>query len=90
MNPLELGRLAAWALAGFAAGTASFAALRLTTDAYVRGARLKPIALHAARLALLGAGLLAAAHAGAWPLLAAAAGLTAARPLAVRLWGRAP
>lgn len=85
---LEAGRLVAFALVGLVVGGASFAALRLNTALYVAGDLWRSLALHLTRLALVGAGLLAAALQGAGPLLAGAGGLVAARWIAVRVWGR--
>jgi F1F0 ATPase subunit 2 len=90
MTNLETGRLAAYAVAGLALGAASFASLRLNTDLYVGGGLWRPIALHLLRLAVVTAVLVFAALKGAGPLLAVAAGLVIARPLVVRLLGRAP
>lgn len=84
----ELYRTAAFALAGLVVGGASFAALRVNTALYVAGDVWRSLALHAGRLALVAAGLVVAARQGAGPLLAGAAGLVAARWVAVRLWGR--
>ena len=85
---LESYQLAAFALAGLALGGASFAALRLNTALYVAGHLWRSLAMHLARLTLVGAGLVAAALQGAGPLLAGAGGLVLARWIAVRLWGR--
>jgi F1F0 ATPase subunit 2 len=70
--------------AGGAAGAAFFALLRTTVGLY--GTRRWPlgIALHLARWALLAAVLVAAARAGAAPLLAAAAGTLLARAAVLR------
>ncbi|MEI9963905.1 MAG: F0F1 ATP synthase subunit A [Caulobacteraceae bacterium] len=64
MTPIETARLAAFALTGFALGAASFASLRLNTDLYLRGGLWRPIALHAARLAVLAGALVFAAPPG--------------------------
>ena len=85
----DVERLAAFATAGFALGGASFASLRLTTSLYVEGGLWRPIALHLARLAIVAGALVLTALQGAGPLLAVAGGLTLARPIAVRLLGRA-
>jgi len=83
-------RLAAFAMAGLVLGAASFASLRLNASLYVAGGLWRPILLHLARLAVIAGALVWTAFQGAGPLLAAAAGLTLARPIAVRMLGRAP
>ncbi len=90
MSVGEIERLAAFAMAGFVLGGASFASLRLNTSLYVGGGLWRPIALHVARLAVIAGALVWTALQGAGPLLAAAAGLTLARPIAVRLLGKTP
>jgi hypothetical protein len=85
---VETWRIAAFALAGLVLGGASFATLRINTDLYVAGDLWRSLVLHLARLALVAAGLVAAALQGAGPLLAGAGGLVASRWIAVRLWGR--
>ncbi|HTX50658.1 MAG TPA: ATP synthase subunit I [Caulobacteraceae bacterium] len=81
-------QLAGFALAGLVVGGASFATLRLNTALYVTGDLWRSLALHLARLSLVGAGLVTAALEGAGPLLAGAGGLVVARWISVRLWGR--
>jgi F1F0 ATPase subunit 2 len=88
MTIIEAEHLAAFALSGLALGAASFASLKLNTDLYLGGRLWRPIALHILRLAIVTAALAFAALQGAGPLLAAAAGLVIARPIAVRLIGR--
>lgn len=90
MTAGEVARLAAFALAGFVLGAASFASLRLNASLYVGSGLWRPILLHLARLAVVAGALVWTAFQGAGPLLAAAAGLTLARPIAVRLLGRTP
>lgn len=90
MTFAQMGPLGAYALAGLVLGAASFASLKLTTDLYVAGPLWRPIALHVVRLSVLTAVMVLAALQGAGPLLALAAGVVIARPIAVRLLGRAP
>ena len=90
MNAGDIERLAAFVLAGLVLGGASMASLRLNTEFYVRGEVWRPVGLHLARLSILASILVCAALQGAGPLLAVAAGLVLARPIAVRLLGRAP
>lgn len=90
MNGAEVTRLAAFGLAGLLLGAASLAALRLNVADYLVGRAWRPIATHLARLAILAAILVWTARQGAGPLLALAAGLVLARPIAVRLTRRAP
>ena len=89
MNPSQFGLLAALGLAGLALGAASLAGLRATTELYVGGKVWAPIALHLARLAVVGSVLVACAHLGAGPLIAMALGLVLARPLVMRVLGPA-
>lgn len=88
MNLSDIERLAAFGLAGLVLGGASLASLRLNTWLYVEGGVWRPIGLHLARLTVLAGALVWAAHQGAGPLLAGAAGLVLARPIAVRTLGR--
>jgi F1F0 ATPase subunit 2 len=88
MTVVEAAHIAAFALAGFVLGAASFASLKLNTDLYLGGQLWRPIALHLLRLAIVSAALACAALQGAGPLLAAAAGIVIARPVTVRLLGR--
>jgi hypothetical protein len=83
----EFARLAAFGVAGLALGLLSLASLRLNADLYLGGGLARPIALHLARLGLIGGALVLVAHQGAGPLLACAAGLVLARPIALRLFG---
>lgn len=85
-----MARLAAFALAGLVLGGASLAVLRLNVSLYVRGGLWRPIASHLARLAVLGAILIWTARQGPGPLLAVAAGLVLARPIALRVLAKAP
>jgi hypothetical protein len=86
----EIGRLAAFGLAGLILGGASMASLKLNTDLYVRGGLWRPIGLHVARLAVIAGVLVWSAFQGAGPLFAVAGGLVLARPLVVRMLGRTP
>jgi hypothetical protein len=85
----QIVRLAAFGLAGLLLGAASLGSLRLNTDLYLGGRVWRPIGLHLARLAIVAGALLWTAFQGAGPLIAVAAGLVAARPIAVRMLGRA-
>ena len=85
----EIERLAVFGLAGLTLGGASMASLRLNTGLYLRGGMWRPIGLHLARLSVLAAALVWTALQGAGPLLAVAGGLVLARPIAVRMLGRA-
>ncbi len=89
MSQHEVLQLAAFALGGLLLGAASFASLRLNTSFYLAGPVWRPICLHVVRLVLVAGALFWTAHFGAGPLLAAGAGVVAARPLAVRFFGRA-
>ena len=84
----EIGRLAAFGLAGLLLGGASMASLRLNTDLYVGGRVWAPIGLHLARLSIVAGVLVWTALQGAGPLLAVAGGLVLARPFAVQMLGR--
>jgi hypothetical protein len=84
----DIERLAAFGLAGLVLGGASMASLRLNTDLYVGGGVWRPIGLHVARLSVVVGVLVWTAFQGAGPLLAVAAGLVLARPIALRLLGR--
>jgi hypothetical protein len=88
MTASEFEKLVAFGLAGLVVGGASLASLRLNTDLYVGGGLWRPVGLHLARLAMLAAAMVWAAHQGAGPLLAGAAGLMLARPIAMRSLGR--
>lgn len=90
MNLAEIARLAAFGLAGLLIGAASLAALRANVSAYLDGRAWRSLAAHLGRLAVLAAVLVWTARQGAGPLLALAGGLVLARPIAVRLMGRAP
>lgn len=70
--------------AGFALGLAYFAALRANVRLYADGRPAAALAVHAARTAVVVAAAVAAARAGAVPLLAALAGFVAARTVVVR------
>jgi hypothetical protein len=85
----EFERLAVFGLAGLALGGASLASLRLNTTLYLAGGLWRPIGLHLARLAIVVGALVWTACQGAGPLLAVAAGLVLARPIALRALGRA-
>lgn len=89
MTAGDVERLAAFGLAGLVLGGASMASLRLNTDLYVGGSLWRPIGLHFARLSIVAGVLVWTAFQGAGPLLAAAGGLVLARPIAVRMLGRA-
>lgn len=67
--------------AGFALGFIHFRTLARAADAFASGQPARALALQLARLALMGGFLFAVAHAGALPLLAAAAGVLASRSL---------
>jgi hypothetical protein len=84
----EIERLAAFGLGGLVLGGASMASLRLNTNLYVVGGLWRPIGLHFARLSIVAGVLVWTAFQGAGPLLAVAAGLVLARPIAVRTLGR--
>lgn len=86
----QIDYLTAFGLAGLAVGAASFAALRLNTSLYLGGGLWRPIGLHLGRLAIVAGALVWAAHQGPGPLIASAAGLVLARPIAVPMFGRAP
>lgn len=89
MSGAEIGRLAVFGAAGLALGGASLASLRFNTGLYMSGDLWRPIGLHIVRLAVVAGALVWTAHEGAGPLIAVAAGLVLARPLAMRLLGRA-
>jgi hypothetical protein len=84
MSGLEALRLSGYAAAGFMLGLASFASLKTNATLYLSGGLWRPVALHLARLAALGAVLTLFATQGAGALLAGAAGLLVARHLVVR------
>jgi hypothetical protein len=89
MTAADIERLEAYGLAGLVLGAASMASLRLNADLYVGGGLWRPIGLHFARLSVVAGVLIVTALQGAGPLLAVAAGLVLARPIAVRMMGRA-
>jgi len=89
MTAGDIERLAAFGQAGLILGGASMASLRLNTDLYVRGRLWRPIGLHFLRLSIMAGVLVWTAFQGAGPLLAVAGGLVLARPIAVRMLGRA-
>ena len=88
MTTGDIERLAAFGLAGLILGGASMASLRLNTNLYVGAGLWRPISLHFARLSVMVGALVWTASQGAGPLLAVAAGLVLARPIAVRMLGR--
>jgi hypothetical protein len=90
MTAGEIERLMVFGLAGLVLGGASLATLRLNADLYVGGDLWRPIGLHLTRLAVLAGALVWTAHHGAGPLIAAAAGLVLARPIALRMLRRTP
>ncbi|HZD26518.1 MAG TPA: ATP synthase subunit I, partial [Alphaproteobacteria bacterium] len=72
--------LAGYGALGLALGLLHFASLRWLAGQYLGGGpRWRGALVHVARLALLGGTLVWIAQAGAWPLLAATAGLLAGR-----------
>lgn len=77
--------IAGFALFGLALGAAHYAAIHLQSQALMRRAGWRMAVLPLLRFAVTGAGLLFAATEGAAPLLAAAAGISAARLVALRL-----
>ncbi|WP_158258684.1 N-ATPase subunit AtpR [Rhodopila globiformis] len=81
----------AWLAAGLAAGTLHFALLRWNAALYGRAGGIGgAVALQLLRLAVLGGVLAVIATYGALPLLLAALGVVAARPVVVRLMAPAP
>jgi hypothetical protein len=86
----EIERLVVFGLAGLVLGGASLASLRLTTALYVGGGLWRPIGLYVVRLAVVAGALVWTAYQGAGPLIAAAAGLVLARPIALWTLGRIP
>lgn len=78
-------RLVIFGLTGLVLGGASLGSLRLNTNLYLAGGLWRPIVLHLARLAIVFSTLAWTAQQGAGPLIAAAAGLVIARPIAMRL-----
>ncbi|QUD89536.1 N-ATPase subunit AtpR [Phenylobacterium montanum] len=90
MNASGAVNLAMFGLAGLALGAASLTALRVNTSLYISGPLWRPLGLHAARLAIVAAVLVWAARQGPGPLIAIAAGLVLARPIAIRALGRTP
>jgi hypothetical protein len=86
----DIDRLARFGLAGLVLGGASMATLRLNTNLYLGGGLWRSIGLHVARLSMLASVLAWTAFQGAGPLIAGAAGLVLARPIAVRMLGRVP
>jgi hypothetical protein len=89
MTAIDILRLAAFGLGGLILGGASLAVLRWNVALYLNGAPWRPIAAHLARLAVIAGVMIWAARQGAGPLLCLAAGLVLARPIAVRMLGRA-
>lgn len=81
---------AAGGVAGAVLGYGYFRALWWNVELIDRGAKASAAALFAARFALLALALFLLARVGAPALLAAAAGLLAARRLALRRFGGAP
>ncbi len=77
--------IAGFALFGLALGTAHYAAIHLQSRALMRRAGWEMAALPLLRFVVTGAGLFFAATEGAAQLLAAAAGISAARLVAFRL-----
>lgn len=71
------------ALAGFALGWLHFASLSRVTDMLVAG-RMSAVLLQLARLAVLAGFLILCARAGAWVLIAGAAGVLTARAFVLR------
>jgi len=82
------GLFAVYMLAGGVAGTVSFLLLRYNVRLYTVSAP-RAVALHIGRLAALALALVAIAQAGALPLLAALAGILAARSAVIRFTGAA-
>ena len=90
MASADLFGLGGFAALGALLGAANLAGLRANTRPYVSPAPAAALALHLARLAGVTLVLVLLARKGAGPLLAAALGLVAVRPLAIRaLGGRA-
>ena len=88
MTGAEVEQLAVFCAAGLTLGGASLASLRFNSSLYLSGDLWQPIGLHLARLTVLAVALVWTAHEGAGPLIAGAAGLVLARPLAMRLLAR--
>jgi hypothetical protein len=79
-----------WAALGAALGAVFFATLAYNARLYL-GPWSRAVLLQLGRLALLTALLVCAARRGAWPLIAAGAGILAARPVVTaRLLGGRP
>lgn len=89
MTMLYALNLALYGLAGLALGAASLTALRFNTALYLSGRLWGSLGLHTARLVIVAGLLVWAARQGAGPLVAIAAGLVLARPIAIRTLGRA-
>lgn len=86
----QVATILAMALAGLAFGLVYFAALRRTITLFSTGRGwLAPVALTLGRLAAMAVLLALAARLGAAPLLAAFAGVLAARFIALRMTRRA-
>ncbi len=84
-DPLFLPALAACLAAGIALGVAYFMMLRRTVDLLTAGGSPgKALLLIAARMALIGGGLVLAALTGAGPLLAMALGIWIGRSIVMR------
>ena len=82
---LDLARAAApFVLLGGVLGAIHFATLRHNVRAYLGGAGIRAVALHLARIALVGTAFALIAGAGALPLLAALAGFLLARLYVLR------
>ena len=77
-------------VAGVALGVAHFASLRRVTEFFAEGRALAAAGLQALRLLVLGAALVGAAWLGAWPLLAAMAGILLGRWAVLRRERLAP
>ena len=89
MSATELLEIAGYGAAGLAAGTLYFLLLHRSVGLFVRqGMALQAVPYFLARAAAALAVFWFAAQAGAWPLLAAAAGFVAARTAVFRLVGR--
>jgi hypothetical protein len=88
MTALDILALAAYGLLGIALGLVHFRSLAATIRLWREdGGARRAAALHGLRWAGLGLALWAVAIQGGGPLLAAAAGILLARPLALRQTG---
>lgn len=83
----ELLRLSGFAALGGGLGAANLAALRVNTALYVTRPLAAALPLHLARLTIITGVFVLLAREGAGPLLAAALGLAAVRPVALRALG---